>query len=201
MKTLKIVLTSVFLLLTLTMYIACSDENDKSALSNELSLEKDTQKINSLLKLATPLLSNKATSLKSKMRNKEEKETLLITFLVVKNKTTGEIALTNFKKDSYFPISGKNEYAKEQLGDKRYVVSCSAGGKTTTSTCSSKWMCGKAIVKCLDKGGCATICAAPDKLIKSNDRDFLGTKISELDINDKDAYTSVELSFIPSLIP
>ncbi|CAL2076621.1 hypothetical protein [Tenacibaculum sp. 190524A02b] len=54
-------------------------------------------------------------------------------------------------------IKGKT-FAKDE-----YKVSCEMGGtgsQNWTKTCSSAWKCGKLAKKCLDAGGCATVCAA-----------------------------------------
>lgn len=199
MNKLKLVLNSVILLFTFSLYIACSNENVESTTTKEQSLEIDTEKINSLLKSVNPLLSKKASSIRSKMAKQEDKETLMLTFLVVKNNTTGQIALTNFKESSFFPISfpeDDDKKAKRRGG--KYVVSCTVGGQTNSSNCNSKWSCGSEIAKCLDKGGCAEICAAPVELIDTNIGDFASDKVrTDLDINNNDDYTSVELSFIP----
>jgi len=46
---------------------------------------------------------------------------------------------------------------KRNAGDK-YKLTCSSGGKTTTTTCSGVFSCKKFASNCIDNGGCLTVC-------------------------------------------
>ncbi|WP_346881606.1 hypothetical protein [uncultured Algibacter sp.] len=100
-------------------------------------------------------------------------------FEVVLNERTGQVFIAGLTKQPIFPIGGKSLYKKD---GKKYTLSCSKGDKTTTSNCSGKFSCGKAVYNCLEEGGCATICEAPPRSIVN---DAFVEKISNIDANNE----------------
>lgn len=59
------------------------------------------------------------------------------------------------KEPDFFILESKKSLAQRAAD---YQVSCDNGDSSWDSDCSGKWSCGKLIAKCLDEGGCATIC-------------------------------------------
>ncbi|MBA6156773.1 hypothetical protein H3Z83_09625 [Tenacibaculum sp. S7007] len=67
--------------------------------------------------------------------------------------------LQSKEKEFPYPIYLSGKTAKAE----GYTVSCEMGGTGSdnwSEDCSSAWKCGKLAKKCLDAGGCATVCAA-----------------------------------------
>lgn len=151
--------------------IAMSCQNEKVQPEEEMSqLEIDAAKIDKLLEEARPDLAEQA----SKMNDDK-----VITFEVVKNLKTNEITIENIKQVNFFPIPIASEKTPE-FTEAEYQVDCDNGDSSWSKSCGGKWSCGKLIAKCLDEGGCATICQQQQQ--KSTERLF----------------ASVEVTFIPS---
>jgi hypothetical protein len=79
---------------------------------------------------------------------KWNKKTNLITIVSITEREPDFFVLEN--RDSSTP--------KPKMAYASYTVECTVGGNTTSTTCDGKISCGSAIAKCLDRGGCATIC-------------------------------------------
>lgn len=164
---------TLVVLILLALSFGCSDSNEQAV---KKPIQIDGEKINSMVQSIQPLF----TSLKDKANGREEPKA--ITYEVVTDLSTGEITLLNFKLEEFFPIAGREAYAREGT---KYTVDCTVGGKTTSTTCDGKFSCGSAIADCLDKGGCASICEAPKgfNVLRENDiRFFIDQGVSAGDL-------------------
>ncbi len=75
------------------------------------------------------------------------------------NKTM-ELLKTEEKEPDFFILESDKTIAARIAKDD-YQVECDRGGDGKddwSKDCDGKWSCGKLIAKCLDEGGCATIC-------------------------------------------
>ncbi len=96
-----------------------------------------------------------------------------------KKDNTIEFVSSSEKEPSWgvaLDLADKNNF--KSSGDK-YEVSCTNGGKTTKTKCNGKWSCGKAIGKCLDAGGCATICKLKMEYVPQHKSFYLSDELRE----------------------
>lgn len=75
-----------------------------------------------------------------------------------KNKTIKY--LNSIEKEPDFFILESEKNVAQRIAADEYQVSCDNGDSSWDEGCDGKWSCGKLIAKCLDEGGCATICQA-----------------------------------------
>lgn len=66
--------------------------------------------------------------------------------------------LKSIEKEPDFFILESEKSVTRKMAKVDYQVSCDNGGSSWDEGCDGKWSCGKLIAKCLDQGGCATIC-------------------------------------------
>ena len=102
-------------------------------------------------------------------------EEFIETILVEAQRVTGENALYiesefDVKSKTYskvnFSVIEPNFFVIDEFPKnvdvKKYIVTCTKGGKVTSTTeCDGKFLCGSAVYDCLNGGGCGTICSAP----------------------------------------
>ncbi len=61
-----------------------------------------------------------------------------------------------------------------------YKVSCNNGKNSWTKTCDGKWSCGKLAYKCLEQGGCATICKNDMVYVRETNTFYISENIEDL---------------------
>ena len=130
------------LLVSLLSFISCNDnESTLSSLENQtLSVETFFEKVSAM---------NLKTSKENIIYIDYEWDT--------KNKTIKYLGFEE-KEPDFFILESDESVANRATA---YEVSCDRGGDGTKNwheDCDGKWSCGKLIAKCLDEGGCATIC-------------------------------------------
>lgn len=171
---------SITILILSILFLSCfNDAQDNNQNDIEVTNQTDEEKIDHLFENIDVAISDKLTALNA-VAKKSDSE-LAITFLVIKDNTSGNITLANFETENIFPLP--NSLFSKSSGDE-FTVSCSGGsGGDWTESCGGKFSCGSKIAKCLDEGGCASICKAPEQ-IRLNAEDFLGIgKIEKADFN------------------
>lgn len=175
---------TLFVLFTTMLTISCSDKN------HELNNQNSEEKINKLFDLVDSKIETKSQVLRQLNGDKVIQKA--ITFLVIRDNNTGEISLANFKEEDYFaPIADvfENSTLSQTQYMDDYTVSCSGGsGGDWESSCGGKFSCGKLIAKCLDEGGCASICNAKSSI------EFNGNKFLDIDISDQLNVREIDLS-------
>ena len=138
MKSLLII--STFFLLI----FSCSQgENDLSSLENQsLELNKFFEKVSSM-------------NLKTSQEN-----VIYIDYKWNPNKRTIEYLKSEEKEPDFFILESPKNLAQRDafIAADDYQVNCDNGESSWSGDCDGKWSCGKLIAKCLDEGGCATIC-------------------------------------------
>ena len=138
MKSLLII--STFFLLI----FSCSQgENDLSSLENQsLELNKFFEKVSSM-------------NLKTSQEN-----VIYIDYKWNPNKKTIEYLKSEEKEPDFFILESSKNLAQRDafIAADDYQVNCDNGESSWSGDCDGKWSCGKLIAKCLDEGGCATIC-------------------------------------------
>ena len=138
MKSLLII--STFFLLI----FSCSQgENDLSSLENQsLELNKFFEKVSSM-------------NLKTSQEN-----VIYIDYKWNPNKKTIEYLKSEEKEPDFFILESPKNLAQRDafIAADDYQVNCDNGESSWSGDCDGKWSCGKLIAKCLDEGGCATIC-------------------------------------------
>ena len=68
--------------------------------------------------------------------------------------------MKSIEKEPDFFILESEKSVIQRMAKVDYQVSCDNGDSSWDEGCEGKWSCGKLIAKCLDEGGCATICRA-----------------------------------------
>ena len=175
---------SIVILILSVVFYSCSNTNR----AREDSLRQTDATIidNFFEKIEAPL-SNKLTELRASSKSEDD---LAITFLVIKDNQSGNIRFANFKTKRIFPLPGHLFSSK-----KKYTVICTGGSEGDwTATCGGKFSCGTKIIECLDEGGCASICRTPEN-INLNEKDFLGTNITENGNFNLKNITAVKIGF------
>ncbi|QMU64326.1 MAG: hypothetical protein GKR88_08530 [Flavobacteriaceae bacterium] len=174
MNNLKKIGLLLILTLTVSSLVFVSCENEQISPEQNISqVDIDTKKIDKLLENYKPSLVDKASKIS---------DDKLITFEVVKNLKTNEISIENEQVVSFFPIDERSSYYNH-LAD-GYQVDYDRGGDGSnnwSASCYGKWSCGKLIAKCLDQGGCATICQAPQEE-RSTERIYSSVLVTYLPI-------------------
>lgn len=66
------------------------------------------------------------------------------------------------------------------LKKESYTVNCNNGNKSWSKPCDGKYSCGTSINKCLEEGGCATICKNKMLYIPEINEFFIGENLFEL---------------------
>ena len=138
MKSLLII--STFFLLI----FSCSQgENDLSSLENQsLELNKFFEKVSSM-------------NLKTSQEN-----VIYIDYKWNPNTKTIAYLKSEEKEPDFFILESPKNLAERDafIAADDYQVDCDNGESSWSGDCDGKWSCGKLIAKCLDEGGCATIC-------------------------------------------
>lgn len=163
--------------------MSCTDEAPQA---NKALPLRDDEKIENLVQSVQPLFA----SLREKAAGKKDLE--MVSFEIVKDRRTGAMTLLNFKSEPFFPIARREVY--ERMAGDVYSVTCTTSGKSTTTQCSGKFECGSAIAKCLDGGGCANVCRAPNSVesIRLSDVNFFSSR--EVDVRSVSLFNGVPLS-------
>ncbi len=143
----------ILLVVSVGLLIGCQNDESQVEELNQIDL-KATQESKEV-ETINLLLENARINLEERSPNLSEFE--FISFEVVKNLTTNEIYLDNFKVEEFFPIGSREDY-QGMRGN--YSISCDLGGPPNdwTENCGSKWACGQLVLDCLEQGGCATVC-------------------------------------------
>ncbi len=200
-------------IMMMVLALSCSTESVEVASEKSIQTQEldDVARIDALLEKVTPALHLKSQALANAKSSEEERSSFGLSFLVVKNITTGELALANFREVGIFPIfelPGTESRARSGSAD--YMVTCTKGGSSSSSTCSGVSSCAKRIKECLDSGGCAEICQDPgDNIIIVPDDFFdlrnvpadLRESISRITIDPEHEYAAVEFSYVPGADP
>lgn len=76
-----------------------------------------------------------------------------ISFELVINYDTGAITAENIQATPFFPIDHPDRYRSTV-----YTIECEGGEGDWPQTCTGVVSCAKLVKKCLDSGGCATVC-------------------------------------------
>lgn len=183
---------SILILVISLIFTSCSNNaQDYNQNNLEATSQTDEEKINNLFEGIDSAISNKLVEL-NKSAKKSDSE-MAITFLVVKDNKSGAIALANFTTESIFPLPN-SLFSKSS--EEKYTVSCSGGSKEDwTSSCSGKFSCGTKIAKCLEQGGCSSICAVKDQGVKFNSAQFFGIKKAEKNDFDLEDISAVQIAF------
>ncbi len=196
-------------IMMMVLALSCSTESVEVASEKSIQTQEldDVSRIDALLEKVTPLIPMKFQALANAKSSEEERNTFALTFLVVKNITTGELALTNFREVGIFPIPGLfAEDSKQNNNGASYVVTCTKGNSSSSSTCSGAMQCGRKVKECLDSGGCAEVCHDPgDNIIIVPDDFFdlrnvpadLRESISRITIDPEHEYAAVEIAYYP----
>ncbi|MEO9965722.1 MAG: hypothetical protein ABJF11_08040 [Reichenbachiella sp.] len=167
----KLKLLSV-LLCYIVLMSSCGSEGDSQTNEIPFTSKQVTTLANETLNGISPIFEEVKNSARV------QSEPLLLSFDLVFDTETNQMAILGFKEESYFPIDGREETARA-LGTV-YTVDCTIGNKTTSIECDGKWNCGSAIADCLEQGGCATICENPSGLsaqsIRNHDIRFLADR-------------------------
>ncbi len=126
------------------LIFSCSQgENDLSSLENQsLELNKFFEKVSSM-------------NLKTSQEN-----VIYIDYKWNPNKKTIEYLKSEEKEPDFFILESPKNLAQRDafIAADDYQVNCDNGESSWSGDCDGKWSCGKLIAKCLDEGGCATIC-------------------------------------------
>ena len=158
------------------LMVDCKDSNDIANLSggkDSQTIETTEEKIDKLLNSIKPRLAAKSNFLNENLAS-DDIGMAIIDFLVVQNLRTGQIALTNFKQESIFPLFSQESLENVRAQGGGVVVTCT-GGKNGDweEECDGKLSCGRLIVRCLKEGGCST-CPIPEhEELILNKEDFL----------------------------
>ena len=113
-----------------------------------------------------------------------DEEMSVISFEIFRHPKTEEVALVNFKEEGYFPILG----ASYRVSGSDYTITCSdkiSGNIKWEKNCSGAVSCGKLAKKCLDEGGCATVCINDIFYDPNNDFNFLLKRGVKIDLIKK----------------
>ena len=168
MKTPNLLIT--FLLL-ISLFYSCTPKTEEGAPNETLSIQSDEEVITNLFETIDTAILDKLINLNTTAKISDEE--LAITFLVIKDNKSGKITLANFKTENIFPLPS-SVFAKSSSSGGGYNVTCSGGsGGDWSASCSSKFSCGSKIAKCLEEGGCASICKEEEQM-KYNAEEFLG---------------------------
>lgn len=167
MKTFNFLIT--FLLLS-SLFYSCTPKTGEGTPNETLSIQSDEEVITNLFETIDTAILAKLINLNTIAKISDEE--LAITFLVIKDNKSGKITLANFKTENIFPLPS-SLFAKRSSGG-GYNVTCSGGsGGDWSASCSGKFSCGSKIAKCLEEGGCASICKEEEQM-KYNAEEFLG---------------------------
>lgn len=156
MNNLKKIGLLLILILTVSSLVFVSCQNEQIPSGQDISqVDIDAKKIDELLENYKPSLIDKASKIT---------DDKVITFEIVKNLKTNEIAIKNEQIVSFFPIDERSSYYNRISAE--YQIDCNLGGDGSNNwseSCDGKWSFGKLIARCLDQGGCATICQSPQE--------------------------------------
>lgn len=132
-------ITAIFSIIFLTF--SCSqEEGELSSLENQkLNFEAFFEKVSSM---------NLETS---------EESVIYINYKWDSTKKTIEYLNSEEKEPDFFILESPKEIAHRNIAAD-YQVDCDNGDDSWSAECNGKLSCGRLIAKCLDEGGCATIC-------------------------------------------
>lgn len=158
------------------LVLSCNVENEKPSDQDQLS---DEQSIEVLLNVLTSQNNNQTENYK--------KGTNISSYFLVKNLRNGVIVPVKMDDNEAFVYEfalGLDGNSKQQVkssdGKDKYVVTCSGGSKDGKSTSHSTATGAAGAVKaCLDGGGCAEVCAAPDR--RRRIEESVGNVINKID--------------------
>lgn len=133
----------MIILLALTIFSCSQEEDSLNSLENQ-SFQYETffKKVSSM-------------NLKTSQEN-----VIYIDYKWDATKKTIEYLNSEEKEPDFFILESEKSIAARMAADD-YQVDCDRGGTGSdnwSEDCDGKWSCGKLIAKCLDEGGCATIC-------------------------------------------
>ena len=138
MKNILKILT-VFLF-TLLAFSCSQDEGKLSSLENQsLEFEAFFEKVSNM-------------NLKTSQEN-----VIYINYKWNPSKKTIEYLSSEEREPDFFILESERSVTK-RIAAADYQVDCDNGDSSWSKECDGKWACGKLIAKCLDEGGCATIC-------------------------------------------
>lgn len=129
--------------------ISCQNSDSAAEEVQASQIERDAAKIDKLLAEKEPSFVQKAPNIE---------DYKILTFEVVKNLKTNEISIQNEQVVEFYPLDKNLDYLN-RTSSSSYQVDCDNGDKSWSKSCDGKLSCGRLIAKCLDEGGCATICA------------------------------------------
>ncbi|KAB1155310.1 hypothetical protein F7018_12615 [Tenacibaculum aiptasiae] len=136
--------TTITLLLTI-LALSCNLEENLDSLENQSLHYEDFFKKVSNMKLKT-----------------SEENVIYINYKWDATKETIEYLNSKEKEPDFFILELESEdNIASRIEEGGYQVDCDRGGDGSNNwskTCNGKWSCAKLIAKCLNEGGCATIC-------------------------------------------
>jgi len=202
-------LSIVFGFLFLAGLVSCDEGNEAKAIRDEIDDPFAFNSVDDALLSIEDDLEAKLESMYA--TDAADRGSLGIDFLIVRNNRTEKIALANFEVIDYYLPWGLLFSARGGDHDE-YVVSCSGGSEGDWSKSCSGTACLKLAKKCLDQGGCAEVCKAPEYKVPLNAEEFFGIESEieqqkdeskkkskkQLELEDPDNYSFVKMSYYPS---
>ena len=140
----KYLLKNTLILLLVSLTFCCSQEEDFSSLENQ--------------KLDAETFFKKVASMHLEISQE------LVIYIDYQwdwdpVEKTIEYVHSEEKEPDFFILESPKETAQNNgFVSNEYQVHCDHGGHSWSEEWGGKWSCGKSIARCLDEGGCTTIC-------------------------------------------